>query len=151
MTKKQQKLAVLPNEFTLGCNTFVLDTDMCDAFAVSQLEMPKILFTKAGLKSDEQRIKEKSNIMVTLHWVTSPDQTSKVTNAARNGIQRFRIKFLDKVGMVILEWVFKEVKIQAIDYGSLGYDQDGSDDHPRGTIKVEIEFDSYDIIIPKVK
>jgi hypothetical protein len=138
-------------KWSLGCNKYIVETDMCDAFAVASIEMPKMLFTKAGPKSDEQRIKEKSNLVVCLHWITEPDQTSKVIAAATNGIKKFKIRFLTDAGKVILEWIFTGTKIQAVDFGELAYEQNGSEEHPFGLIKIEMEYESIEIAVPKVK
>lgn len=121
-------------------NKFIIETNICEPWAVSNFTMPKLLFTKS-INSNEQKIKDKSSIGFDLHYVTKPNQPLSIVKAAKNGIEKLKLHHVDAEGAIQSTWTFLNARIAGIDFGSLSYEADGTEEKPWNQIKIEVEYE----------
>lgn len=121
-------------------NKFIVETNICEPWAVANFTMPKLLFTK-NIQSNDQKIKEKSTVMLELHYVTKPNQPLSIVKAAKNGVEKLKLHHIDDAGSVQSTWSFLNCRIAGIDFGVLSYESDGTEEKPWNQIKIEIEYE----------
>ena len=126
-------------EVDICTNRFIVETDAFDAYAVNSFALPKMLFT-------QQKLKEKSTIGFELFFVNKPEnQPKKILNAAKNGIKKLKLLFIDSEGEVSTTWNFIDPKIIGIDFGVVSYEQNGEEETDWNKIKIEVEYENFSI------
>ena len=134
---KEEQVAV---DLDPSTNKFIIETNICEPWAVCNVTMPKLLFTKS-INSNEQKIKDKSSIAFDLHYVTKPNEPLSIVKAAKNGIEKLNLHHIDAEGQVQPTWTFLNARIAGIDFGTLSYEADGTEENPWNQIKVEVEYE----------
>lgn len=94
----------------------------------------------------QQKLKEKSTIGFELFFVNKPEnQPKKILNAAKNGIKKLKLLFIDSEGEVSTTWNFINPKIIGIDFGVVSYEQNGEEETDWNKIKIEVEYENFSI------
>ena len=66
-------------------------------------------------------------------------------NAAKNGIKKLKLLFIDSEGEVSTTWNFINPKIIGIDFGVVSYEQNGEEETDWNKIKIEVEYENFSI------
>ncbi len=110
---------------------FILESDAFTQENLISIVLPKMI---VGLTN---AAKEKSFLLLTFKASHNPSVYKEILTAAKNGIEKFIIRFTDEeTNDIISSWLFTGTRVHAVDFGYITRQRT----EPAG-VSVELEYD----------
>lgn len=110
---------------------FILESDALSQEHLASIVLPKMLVGPTGTA------KERSFLLLTYKAVHDPSVFREILAAAKNGIEKFIIRFTDEENNdIISSWSFSGVRVHALDFGYIAKQR-----NEPGYISIELAYE----------